>query len=66
MKINNVTIIWHGNVRRFENVKDLEHGKGFVSFTDGKIHRFFSGVPYETESYYPDDKPESLPGKVIQ
>lgn len=40
MEQNNVTIIWNGKERSFENVKDLERGKGYVYFTDGNTRRF--------------------------
>lgn len=63
--INNVIIIWNGELRNFENVTEVERGRGFVAFTDGKIRRFFSDVPYEVESYYLGDKTESL-SDVIQ
>lgn len=64
--INNVIIIWNGELRNFENVTEVERGRGFVAFTDGKIRRFFSDVPYEVESYYPGDKTDELPDDVIQ
>lgn len=56
MKIYNVTIIWHNEVRRFENVTNIKNGRGIISFTDGEIERYFSEVPYEIESYYPENK----------
>ncbi len=56
MEIHNVTIIWHNEIRRFENVKNIKNGKGFIFFTDGNIRRCFSEVPYEIESYYPEDE----------
>ena len=66
MKIYNVIIIWNGEIRRFENVKEIEMGRRFVSFIDGTIHRFFSDLPYEIESYYTGDKPDELPKEPIQ
>lgn len=67
MEQNNVTIIWNGKERSFENVKDLERGKGYVYFTDGNIRRFFADVPYdEVESFYPDDNPDLLPNDAIK
>ncbi len=58
MEIKNVTIIWNGTLRKFENVTDIEIGRGFIFFTDGKIRRYFSDVSYEIESYYPGDPGE--------
>lgn len=66
MEQNNVTIIWNGKEKNFENVKDLERGKGYVYFTDGNIRRFFADVPYEVESFYPDDNPDLLPNDAIK
>lgn len=58
--IYNVYIIWAGGEREFKNVTEVERGKGFVAFKDWKIHRFFSDVPYEVESYYSDDKTDDV------
>ena len=66
MEIHNVSIMWDGKVRKFEKVTDLELGKGFVSFSDKKIRRYFAAIPYEVESYYPGDKTDELPDDVIQ
>lgn len=66
MEIFNITIIWNGELREFPNVTNVEHGKGYVHFKDGKIHRHFSGVPYEIEYYFPGDKTEELPDDTIK
>lgn len=65
-EINNVTIIWHGEERKFKNVTELERGRGYIFFHDGKIRRYFSDVPYEVESYYPGDEPAKLQAEVIE
>lgn len=60
-----ITIIWQGQVLKFDDIKTIEAKHSYVIFETQDMHRHtFSGVLYHIESYYDDD--ESLPSDAIQ
>ena len=60
-----ITIIWQGQVLKFDDIKTIEAIRISIIFETQDMHRHtFSGVLYHIESYYDDD--ESLPNDAIQ